>query len=271
MVHRPLSMVKLSQSLSLISPGPVNPQLPLLVFLPGMDGTGTLYVNQIRSLSPHFDIRCLAIPPDDVTDWEGLVQQTVRLIRQERHGRPVWLCAESFGACLALKVVADSPDLLDQLVLVNPASSVSRLPWLGWVASVAPWVSGPAYSVGTLTLLPMLAALHRISPDNRHHLLTAMRSVSQRSAAWRMTLLSQFRAEELPLHRFTHPTLIVVGQSDRLLPSFHEAERLAHLLPHSQTHILPLSGHACLLEQDVSLLSILQATGNLPERLQSAA
>ncbi|HEY9738577.1 MAG TPA: alpha/beta hydrolase [Trichocoleus sp.] len=253
------------------SPGPVRRDLPLLVFLPGMDGTGTLYVNQTETLRAHFDIRYLVIPPDDVTPWEGLVQQTVKLINQDRHGRPVYLCAESFGACLALKVIADSPDLIDRLILINPASSFSRLPWLRWAASVAPWVSASAYYVGTLTLLPMLAALHRISDDNRSQLLSAMRSVTQRSAAWRLTLLSQFQVEDLPLQRFQHPTLIVVGQSDRLLPSFSEAQRLAKYLPNSQAHILPLSGHACLLEQDVSLLSILNSTGMMVADVRSAA
>lgn len=264
-------MLNPSTSLSLKSSGPVKPDCPLFVFLPGMDGTGTLYVSQTDGLSPYFDVCYLVIPPDDLSPWKSLVQQTVNLIQKERRGRPVYLCAESFGACLALQVVAHSPELIDRLILVNPASSFSRLPWLGWATSVAPWVSAQAYQVGTLTLLPLLAALHRISEDNRRNLLTAMRSVSQRSAAWRMTLLTQFRLEDLPLKRFHHPTLIIVGQSDRLLPSFDEAERLARHLPSSQTHILPLSGHACLLEKDVNLASILEATDMVPQVLQSAA
>ncbi|MBD2258513.1 alpha/beta hydrolase [Pseudanabaena sp. FACHB-2040] len=264
-------MLKPIKPLHLISPGPVNRNHPLLVFLPGMDGTGTLYVNQTQRLRQYFDIRCLVIPADDQTPWEGLVQQTVKLIKQDRQGRPVYLCAESFGACLALQVVAHAPDLIDRLILINPASSFGRLPWFRWVASVAPWVSASAYHMGTLTLLPLLAALHRISDDNRSKLLTAMRSVSQRSAAWRMALLSQFRVEDLPLHTFRNPTLFIVGQADRLLPSLSEAKRLAEFLPGSQTHLLPLSGHACLLEQEVDLVTILQSTDMLPEVVTSAA
>jgi pimeloyl-ACP methyl ester carboxylesterase len=234
-----------------------------------MDGTGTLYVGQTNSLRRYFDIRCLVIPPDDLTPWEELVRQTVQLIRQDSYHRPVYLCAESFGACLALQVVANAPKLVDRLILINPASSFSRLPWLRWAASMAPWVSASAFRAGTLTLLPLLAALNRISEENRRSLLKAMQTVTQRSAAWRMTLLSQFYVENLPLQTFKNPTLIIVGQSDRLLPSFSEAERLAQYLPNSRTHLLPLSGHACLLEQDVSLLSILRDTGMLTEPLQT--
>ncbi|MBD0335530.1 MAG: alpha/beta hydrolase [Cyanobacteria bacterium Co-bin13] len=264
-------MLKPIKPLHLISPGPVNRTHPLLVFLPGMDGTGTLYVDQTQRLRQYFDIRCLVIPSDDQTPWEGLVQQTVKLIRQDRWGRPVYLCAESFGACLALQVVAHAPDLIDRLILINPASSFGQLPWFRWAASVAPWVSASAYHIGTLTLLPLLAALHRISADNRSKLLTAMRSVTQRSAAWRMSLLTQFRVEDLPLQTFCNPTLFIVGQADRLLPSFNEVKRLAAYLPNSQTHLLPLSGHACLLEQEVDLVTILQDTGMMPEALSSVA
>jgi pimeloyl-ACP methyl ester carboxylesterase len=264
-------MLKPIKPLHLTSPGPVNRNHPLLVFLPGMDGTGTLYVNQTKRLKQYFDIRCLVIPPDDQTPWAGLVQQTVKLIRQDRHGRQVYLCAESFGACLALQVVAHAPDLIDRLILINPASSFGRIPWFRWVASVAPWVSASAYQIGTLTLLPLLAALHRISDDSRSNLLTAMRSVTQRSAAWRMALLTQFRVEDLPLHAFRNPTLFIVGQADRLLPSFSEVKRLARFLPNSQTHLLPLSGHACLLEKEVDLVAILKGMDMLPEVVSSAA
>ncbi|MFM6099124.1 MAG: alpha/beta hydrolase, partial [Dolichospermum sp.] len=45
---------------------------------------------------------------------------------------------------------------------------------------------------------------------------------------------------------------------DRLLPSVTEITRLANILPNSKTFILPNSGHACLLEEDVNLYQILK-------------
>ena len=43
--------------------------------------------------------------------------------------RPVYLLGESFGAVLALAVAHDKPDLVDRLVLVNPATSYEKSIW----------------------------------------------------------------------------------------------------------------------------------------------
>lgn len=43
--------------------------------------------------------------------------------------RPVYVLGESFGAVLALAVAARRPDLVDRLVLVNPATAFQRSVW----------------------------------------------------------------------------------------------------------------------------------------------
>lgn len=43
--------------------------------------------------------------------------------------RPIYLLGESFGGVLALAVAAERPDLVDRLVLVNPATSFPRSVW----------------------------------------------------------------------------------------------------------------------------------------------
>lgn len=43
--------------------------------------------------------------------------------------RPVYLLGESFGAVLALAVAAAKTDLVDRLVLVNPATSYENSIW----------------------------------------------------------------------------------------------------------------------------------------------
>jgi pimeloyl-ACP methyl ester carboxylesterase len=109
---------------------------PLFVFLPGMDGTGELLHNQVAELSREFEIRCLAIPPDLLMSWEDLTAQVIKLIETEIAARSprcvVYLCGESFGGCLALNVATQAPQLCDRSILVNPAISCHRHPWLGW-------------------------------------------------------------------------------------------------------------------------------------------
>ena len=251
-------------TLKLYAPAGKHPERPLFIYLPGMDGSGELFALQSTGLQSHFDIRCLVIPGDDLSSWEHLADQAVQLIRREAGTAQVYLCGESFGACLALRVVALAPALISHLILINSASSFHRFPWLHWMAQLTPWVAPPLYQSSTLGSLPMLANLSRIGDTNRQALMRAMAAVTQSTAAWRMALLSQFRLEPLQLHRVTAPTLLVASLGDRLLPSLEEAQRLAALLPNPRIYPLPHSGHASLLEDGVNLGAILRAVGFLP-------
>ncbi len=257
-----------------LSPHALHPERPLFVFLPGMDGTGKLLQTQTAGLEPHFNIRCLAIPPDDLTDWDQLSERVVALTMAElaRMAQPsVYLCGESFGGCLALKVALKAPQLFDRIILVNPASSFGRRPWIYWGSLLVQGLPQFLYQASAVTLLPFLAALERIAPADRQALLAAMRSVPQTTSVWRLNLLSQFQVEVGQLWQLRQPVLLVASRADRLLPSLSEAQRLLGLLPHAQVVVLPHSGHACLLEAEVNLYQILAASNFLGTTAKVAA
>ncbi|MEO1144539.1 MAG: alpha/beta fold hydrolase [Cyanobacteria bacterium J06638_22] len=241
---------------------PARLDRPLFVFLPGMDGTGELFETQLGGLQQEMDVRCLAIPSDDTTPWEELARATAELIRLERAAaprRPVYVCGESFGGCLALTLARYAPNSLDYLILVNPASSFSRQLWGWWSSDMVRSIPSPLYGLSAIALVPLLTNIDRVSDENRKALLRAMQSVTQRSAAWRLSLVGQFDLDSIPLHRITQPTLVLASTGDRLLPSVEESERLLQRLPNARRVILPDSGHACLLETDVNLGKILSA------------
>ncbi len=243
-----------------------RPTLPLFVFLPGMDGTGDLFHVQAPRLEATFDIRCLAIARHDQSSWRDLANQAIALIQQElahRPNRTVYLCGESFGACLALQVARLAPTLCHRLILVNPASSFHHKNWLHWATSLTSWVPAPLYHLSSVGFLPWLAALPRISPRDRQALLKAMQSVPQTTSAWRLSLLQKFAMPLPVLRALSLPTLLIAGALDRLLPSVDEIQRLAQALPQAETVILPQSGHACLLETDVDLFAIMRECGFL--------
>ncbi len=245
-----------------LTPRQLKPSYPLFIFLPGMDGTGKLLRTQTAGLEATFDIRCLAIPPDDLTTWDILSDRVIALIQAELEAIPrqsVYLCGESFGGCLALKVALKAPHLFKRIILVNPASSYNRRPWIHWGCHLAHWLPQSLYQISSVGLLPFLAALERISPSDRQALLAAMRSVPQKTSIWRLSLLSQFDLDETQLCRLTQPALLIASQADRLLPSLAEAQHLVGSLPNARTVTLPHSGHACLLEADINLYKILQA------------
>ncbi|WP_448561672.1 alpha/beta fold hydrolase [Trichothermofontia sp.] len=233
---------------------------PLLVYLPGMDGMGTLFQAQIPHLQRWFTIRGLAIAPDLNLDWFTLAQRLATLIIQEQQftpQRPIYLCGESFGGCLALQLAMQFPRLVDRLILVNPASSLSRQFWLhgsGWLAQILPpWL----FDLSCLAFVELLVNQERVTPALYHTLLQTVRSLPQATVAGRLEQLRRFAPSANALQQVQPPTLILASGADRLLPSVAEARYLQRQLPQARSHYLPNSGHACLLEPDVQLHVIL--------------
>ncbi|MGV0025987.1 alpha/beta fold hydrolase [Phormidesmis priestleyi] len=256
-----------------LTPKTLRRNAPLFVFLPGMDGTGQLLRAQTAGLEAGFDVRCLAIPPDDLNSWEALAQQVVDLIQQEIEGdeeRLVYLCGESFGGCLAMKVAVLAPHLFDRMILVNPASSFNRRPWITWGSSLSRYLPEIVYQFSSVTFLPLLASFGRIAPEDRQALVEAVRSVPQKTSIWRMCLLHQFQIPKQELRQLTQPVLLLASVDDRLFPSVPEAYRLKRTFQNAQVVVLPQSGHTCLLEAEVNLFEIMQTHGFLEAAVSDA-
>ncbi len=244
-----------------LTPKRLQPEYPLFVFLPGMDGTGQLLRSQTAGLEVAFDVRCLTIPRDDLTSWDVLTEKVLELIHAElennRH-RSVYLCGESFGGCLAIKVALRAPELFDRIILINSASAFHRRPWYDWASQLASFLPSCLYQVSSVGLLPFLAALGRILPGDRTELLKTMQSVPPETALWRLSLVREFDVSDTQLSQLIQPVLVIASAGDRLLPSIIEAKRLVDTLSNATMVVLPYSGHACLLEADINLYKIMQ-------------
>lgn len=254
-------MSKINPGLQFLQPTPDQSDLPLLIFLPGMDGTGELLIRQIPNLKEFFNLRCLKIPQDDLSNWQSLKLGVINLLttlKRTQPQTPIYLCGESFGGCLALAVATEAPWLWQRLILVNPASCFRQRPWLSWGIPLTQWLPNFIYPYSTIALLPFLAALPKIEPRNRTTLFQAINTVPPYIVSWRLNLLQNFCLVPQQLQRLTQPVLLIASQSDRLLPSVEAAEYLQTHIPGSQLVILPDSGHACLLEQQVDLTSLLR-------------
>ncbi|MBI1241034.1 alpha/beta fold hydrolase [Umezakia ovalisporum] len=254
-----------------LTPNRVQLDYPLFVYLPGLDGTGQLLRSQTAGLELGFDVRCLAIPRQDLTTWDVLSSNVLDLIHTELEKssqRPVYLCGESFGGCLAMKVATKAPQLFKRIILVNPASAFQLRPWLSWTSQVTYFVPECFYDVGALGLLPFLASLARIPRNVRYELLKTMRSVPPVTVNWRLSLLKEFNVTENQLRQVNQSVLLIAAASDRLLPSVKEAKRLVSILPNTRMVVLPNSGHACLLETNINLYKILGEHNFLEHQLK---
>ena len=260
-----------------LAPQPSNSNYPLFVFIPGMDETGKelMYI-QTAGLEAAFDVRCFVIPSDDLTSWDEMTEEVVTLTQIElekvprrhvgeasrrevacRETSPVYLCAESFGSCLALKVLEKFPQLFTKIILINSASSFHRVPWLNLGSLLFPYTPQLFYKISSFLSLPFLANLSRISPAASQALSKSTSSAPKETANQRLSLMREFDIDEKKLSKITQPVLLIASKDDRLLPSSAEAQRLNNIFPNSQIITLPNSGHACLVQNDVNLYEIL--------------
>jgi pimeloyl-ACP methyl ester carboxylesterase len=242
------------------------PQLtkPLLVMLPGLDGTGKLFVSQMASLSHYFDVRCLRIPENNRQTWQSLAHSVIEQIVQMHDDRPVYVCGESFGGCLALQIAMDAPKILSHLTVINPASALRHQAWLRWTTQYADYVPEWLFKASGTIALPLLANFDRIGPEERSLFINTVQPISQACVTWRLGMLHAFEAQPERLRNVTVPTALLASGRDRLFPSDREANLLKQYLPNAKTYALPHSGHVCLLENDVDLTDCLKALDHLP-------
>jgi pimeloyl-ACP methyl ester carboxylesterase len=253
--------------LHVLSPTPENQHYPLLIYFPGMDSTGELLTSQLPDLRKVFDVRCLQLPPSDRSDWQTLVDEVVGLLEKEKRShpmRPIYLLGESFGGCWAVKVALAASGWFDRLILCNPASSFREQTLMAWGSCLLAWMPNFLQPVSAIALLPFLASLHRISPDNRQKLIRAMQSVPAETTSWRLSLLRDFDVTLEQLRSLRQPILAIASGSDRLLPSVQEVQRYIDNCPNAEMVVLPKSGHACLLETETNLYKIMKAHKFLP-------
>ena len=255
-------MSNIHENAYFFSPQPSKPDRPLLIFLPGLDETGKEMIRlQTRSLDA-FDVRSFIIPPDDLDDWDSLAQTAIALTKAELALVPrklVYLCGESFGGSLALKVILKAPDLFNRIILVNPASSFHRVPWLDLGSLLFPLTPDFFYNFSAILSLPFLAPLNRLSPEARVALENSAKSAPKHTAQKRIAMMRNFKVDESRLQQINQPVLLIGSEKDRILPSVAEVKRLAKIFPHREIVTLPHSGHACLIETDINLYEIMKA------------
>ncbi|KAK9838483.1 hypothetical protein WJX81_002279 [Elliptochloris bilobata] len=261
-------------------------ELPLMVYLPGIDGTGLAASRQFPYLVEAFDLRALSVPGHDRTPFPDLVRLIIDYLATEvgaaEPERPVYLLGESFGAVLALAVAAQRPDLVDRLVLVNPATAFQRSIWprLGSLLpqvpkelystipiALAPVLGNPillaafgvdmsaplpqqaaAFGEGLAALLPQLQALTEILPPP--------------TLAWKLQLLEAGNKQiEDQIKTVQARVLVLTGDGDWLIPSREEGPRLQKLLPRCVLRVMRGRSHALLQEAGINLVALLEEEG----------
>jgi pimeloyl-ACP methyl ester carboxylesterase len=113
---------------------------PLLLYLPGFDGTLLAPFLQFPELGTEFDVWGMSVTMEDRSSVETLCENVIQFIIEKLNGndRAVYVMGESFGGILALEVTlaiqkhneimnkGQSGIKLDGLVLINPATCYNQ-------------------------------------------------------------------------------------------------------------------------------------------------
>ncbi|GAX74282.1 hypothetical protein CEUSTIGMA_g1731.t1 [Chlamydomonas eustigma] len=174
----------------------------LMIFLPGTDGTGQSILSQLETLEHDgWDVWSLFLPIKERSGWSELTARTAELIRilqqqwsphasvsskqSEHHdssheiemrssGSTITLVGESFGGCLAIRVALWEPNLIDRLVVINPATCFNES-----LNGLSALISGTNflglfpeqwYTVAQATLLPLLVDMSRVNEKGQEQL-----------------------------------------------------------------------------------------------------
>ncbi|KAL0055979.1 hypothetical protein WJX82_006321 [Trebouxia sp. C0006] len=155
---------------------------PLLLYLPGTDGTGNSIIPQLPGLvGAGFDIRSLYITMDDRSSWDSLISQIIPLVRQlaQSNGQQqkLTVVAESFGGCLAFRLALAVPELITNMVVVNSATSFNKS-YSGIINLIAAsnllsLFPEQLYQMAQAVLVPLLVCKEKVGPSS----LRAIRSM----------------------------------------------------------------------------------------------
>ncbi|XP_022143052.1 acyltransferase-like protein At1g54570, chloroplastic [Momordica charantia] len=257
---------------------------PVLLFLPGTDGTGCGLIMHHKALGKAFEVRCLHIPVQDRTPFEGLVKLVEVTIRSEHASspnKPIYIVGDSFGGCLALAVASRNPKIDLVLILVNPATAFCRsqlqplVPLLkampdvlhGTVLYLLSFVMGEPVKMATVDVeskLPPMQQLEKLSLNLAAFLpyLSELSSIIPKDTLlWKLKLLKSAAAyANSRLHEVTAEVLVLASGKDNMVPSRDEAERLKRSLQNCTSRHFKENGHTLLLEDGIGLMTVIKST-----------
>jgi pimeloyl-ACP methyl ester carboxylesterase len=259
---------------------------PVLLYVPGIHGSGLTPVVQFPELSTVFDIKTLSFDGQDRSTFAEIKANVKAKIREAKEaGREVYLVGESFGGIVALSLAIDGSEpteMPDRVVLVNAASCFDRTLLGRWAPQLLR-LPEPFFSI---TMMPAVVQLFdagmfvslaksfnegvkildaedrkafalRVAPKVLSHFIQ-LRSgaLKWRIKEWVLTGCTEVNSR---FEKVKVPVLAVAGTADKLLPSHEEALKFKAEIPNCAVRLVEGSGHAAVLDQRIDLLEMIQS------------
>jgi len=226
---------------------------PLMVLIPGMDGTGLLFYRQAPLLAPRFDVVTHRLR-DDRDRMDGLVDDLLVRLNEVSPRAEAILVGESFGGALALSFTLAHPARVAGLVIVNSFPYFRpqlRLHLAIHGLSLLPW--GAMRAVRRATAWRMHSRHTR--PEDLRRFRSLMRQTTRAGYVNRLRILTGYDVRPR-LRGIQAPALFLASSDDHLVPAVEQARQMAGAVPRAETRVLDGHGHICLIAPDLNLLEI---------------
>ncbi|HEU4388076.1 MAG TPA: alpha/beta hydrolase, partial [Blastocatellia bacterium] len=189
-------------------------QGPLLIYIPGLDGTGELSFRHLPNLSRDYQVITYQLRDTGRFTYEDLAADIAHIV-QDRNETRAMILGESFGGTIAIEFALRYPEMAERLVLVNsfPWFRKRRLIRYGlFIASRMPfdatWLIRRA--AATLGLI-----VDGIARADRRTFIAAIRNVKKPAYVRRLELISELDLRDR-LGEIKAPTLLLAGEKDLL-------------------------------------------------------
>jgi pimeloyl-ACP methyl ester carboxylesterase len=230
---------------------------PVLLYLPGLDGTGRLLHRQPR-LHDAFRVLPNPYPQLEPRTYDQLADEAAdRLTAALAPGGRATVLAESFGGAVALTLALRHPRLVERLCLINTFAWFPRrrlIAFGAWLLGNAPPRPAPARGRFLRELVLMNP---RIRARERADWWKLTGDVPMCGFAYRARLIRELDLRPR-LKEVTVPALVVIDPADRLVPA-RAGRELARGLPRARA-VYASIGHAGLIHPRFDVCRLLSQT-----------
>lgn len=213
---------------------------PAIIFVHGTGGSGKVWFNQLRRFEPTHRVIAPDLPgygqtalPESIRsidDYPGFV----RALMDAAGIAQAVVVGNSMGGRVALQLALDHPERVAGLVLVD-ASGI-RLP------------DKPIMNVRETDPRTFASMLFHQPVAIVERLLDSPEQQRARATMLRLTAPPLRRDMQERLGEIAAPTLVVWGESDRIIPREY-GEAFARGIPGAELRVIPRAGHIPMLER----------------------
>ena len=210
---------------------------PVLVLLPGMDGTGDLFDDFVAEVKDTFEIQVVRYPTHKSLDYAELEALVIQVLPTDVD---YVLLGESFSGPIAISIASKNPPRLKGLVLCCTFVDNPR-PALSSVRHLLPFFS-TRYAPGAAMGYLLMGSFS--TPSQRQALATAVAKVPDATMRSRArAVLDVLVSKEMA--RIQVPTLYLRATHDRVVPR-SASVKIFQLLP--KVEIVDVDAPHCLLQ-----------------------